>query len=153
MSVKPVPEGYHTATPYLIARGAAEAIEFCRKAFGARELMRFADPAGKIGHAEIQIGDSRIMIADEYPEMGFRGPQTLGGSTVLILLYVKDVDECFARAIAAGGRELRPVADQPYGDRAGTLSDPSGHVWTIATHVEDVSHEEIVRRFEASSKG
>ena len=153
MAVKAVPEGYHTATPYLIVKGASEAIEFCGKAFGAKELMRFADTDGKVGHAEMQIGNSRIMIADEYPEMGFRGPKTLGGSSVLILLYVEDVDECFARAIAAGGKVLKPVADQPYGDRAGTLSDPFGHLWSIATHIEDLSQEEIERRFEASSKG
>lgn len=152
MAVKPVPEGYHTATPYLIVKGAAEAIEFYQKAFGARELMRFADPAGKIGHAEIKIGNSPIMLADEFPEMGFRGPQSLGGSTVGILLYVEDVDRWFNRAIAAGGKALRPVKDQFYGDRSGTLTDPFGHVWTLATHKEDVAPEEMHRRFKASAK-
>ena len=153
MAVSAVPRGYHTVTPYLIAKGAAEAIEFYKKAFSAKELMRFPDKDGKIGHAEVQIGDSPIMIADEYPEMGFRGPLTLGGSTVGILIYVEKVDECFARAVAAGGKVLRPIVDQLYGDRSGTLTDPFGHVWTIATHIEDVSPEEIGRRFEASTKG
>ena len=152
MAVKPVPEGYHTVTPYLIVKGAAEAIEFYQKAFGAQELMRFADPAGKVGHAEIKIGNSPIMLADEFPEMGFRGPQSLGGSTVGIVLYVEDVDRWFDRAIAAGGKALRPVKDQFYGDRSGTLTDPFGHVWTVATHKEDVAPEEMHRRFKATAK-
>ncbi len=152
MTVKPVPEGYHTVTPYLIVKGAAEAIEFYQKAFGAQELMRFADPAGKVGHAEIKIGNSPIMLADEFPEMGFRGPQSLGGSTVGIVLYVEDVDRWFDRAIAAGGKALRPVKDQFYGDRSGTLTDPFGHVWTVATHKEDVAPEEMHRRFKATAK-
>ena len=150
MTVKPIPDGYHTATPYLIVKGAAGAIEFYKKAFGATELMRLADPSGKVGHAEIKIGNSPIMLADEFPEMGFRGPQSLGGSTVSILLYVEDVDARFSRAIAAGAKVVRPVQDQFYGDRSGTLADPFGHVWTIATHKEDVSPEEIHNRFEAS---
>lgn len=152
MAPKPIPEGYHTATPYLIVKGAAEAIEFYKKAFGARELMRFADPSGKVGHAEIKIGNSPIMLADEYPDMGYRGPQSLGGSAVSILLYVEDVDRLFAQAIAAGGKVDRPVKDQFYGDRSGTLKDPFGHVWTIATHKEDLSPEEMHRRAAASMK-
>jgi len=152
MTVKPIPDGYHTATPYLIVKDATRAIEFYKKAFGATELMRLADPSGKIGHAEIQIGDSPIMLADEFPEMGFRGPQSLGGSPVGILLYVEDVDSRFGKAIAAGATQIKPLKDQFYGDRSGTLVDPFGHVWTIATHKEDVSEQEIARRFAAAMK-
>jgi len=150
MAVKPVPEGYHTATPYLIVKGAARAIDFYKQAFGAKELVRMADPSGNIGHAEIQIGDSPIMLADEHPQMGFRSPESLGGSAVGILLYVPDVDALARQAVAAGAKELRPVKDQFYGDRSGTFADPFGHVWTIATHKEDVSGEEMKRRMEAS---
>ncbi len=146
MAPRPIPEGYHTATPYLIVKGAAEALEYYKKAFGARETMRFAAPGGKIGHAEIRIGDSAIMLADEHPDMGYRGPQSIGGTPVSILLYVEDVDRWFERAIAAGGKVMRPVAEQFYGDRTGTLTDPFGHVWSISTHVEDVSPEEMHRR-------
>ncbi len=146
MAVKPVPDGYHTVTPYLIVSGAAQAIDFYTRAFGATELMRMPDAKGRIGHAEIRIGDSVIMLADEHPEMGYRGPRARGGSSVSILLYVPDVDAMFERAIKAGGRSQRPVADQFYGDRMGTLEDPFGHVWTVGTHVEDVSDEEIKRR-------
>jgi PhnB protein len=152
MAPKPIPEGYHTATPYLIVKGAAEAIEFYKKAFGARELIRFADPSGKVGHAEIKIGNSPIMLADEHPEVGALSPKSLGGTAVSILLYVEDVDRLFAQAIAAGGKVDRPVRDQFYGDRSGTLKDPFGHVWTIATHKEDVSLEEMRRRMAASAK-
>src|SRR2546425_10477472 len=151
MAPRPIPEGHHTATPYLIVKGAAEALEFYKKAFGARETMRFATPGGQIGHAEIRIGDSIIMLADEYPDMGYRSPQSLGGSPVSILLYVEDVDRWFERAVAAGGKVTRPVADQFYGDRTGTLIDPFGHVWSIATHVEDVSIEEMQRRAKAQT--
>ena len=147
MAVKPIPEGYHSITPYLIVNGAADALDFYKQAFGAQELFRMADPAsGKIGHAEIKIGDSPIMLADEFPEMGFRGPQTLGGSSVTILLYVEDVDEVFNRAIAAGGTLLKPLKDEFYGDRSGTLTDPFGHIWTVATHKEDVAPEEMEER-------
>jgi len=149
MAPRPIPEGYHTATPYLIIKGAAAALDYYKKAFGARETMRFDAPGGKIGHAEIKIGDSTIMLADEHPDMGYRGPQSLGGSPVSILLYVEDVDRWFKRAVAAGGKVTRPVADQFYGDRTGTLVDPFGHVWSIATHVEDVSPEEMNRRAQA----
>jgi PhnB protein len=146
MAVKVIPDGYHSVTPYLIISGATEAIEFYKKAFGATELMRIDAPGGKIGHAEIKIGDSPIMLADEFPEMGYKSPTTLGGSPASIMIYVEDCDTVFNRAIAAGGKEQRPVKDQFYGDRSGTLEDPFGHVWHVATHKEDVSAEEMERR-------
>jgi PhnB protein len=149
MAVKSVPDGYHTITPYLIINGAAQAIEFYKRAFGAAETVRMPDPKGRIAHAEIKIGDSMIMLADEHHEMGHRGPRTLGGTSVSILLYVPDVDSVFDRAIKAGAKSQRPVADQFYGDRMGTLEDPFGHVWTIGTHIEDVSAEEMKRRMAA----
>ena len=151
--VKAIPDGYHTATPYLIIKGAASAIEFYKKAFGATELMRMAQPNGHIGHAEIKIGDSPIMLADEYPEMGYRSPQSLGGSPVSILLYVENVDAVFDHAVAAGGKVTMAVKDQFYGDRSGTLSDPFGHVWTIATRKEDLAPEEIQNRAAAAMSG
>ncbi len=131
---KPIPEGYHTVTPYLIVKGAARALEFYKKAFNATELYRLEGPGGTIGHAEIQIGNSRLMLADEFPEMGARSPETVGGSPVGLCLYVESVDALFKQAIAAGGKEERPVRDQFYGDRSGSLRDPFGHQWTIATH-------------------
>ena len=152
MATTPVPEGYRTATPYLIIRGAAEAIEFYKRAFGAIEVLRMADPQGRVRHAEIRIGDSMIMLADEHPSFGYRGPRSLGGSSVSILLYLEDVDAVFERAVKAGARLLRPVTDQFYGDRAGTLEDPFGHVWTVATHVEDVAPEEMRRRAEVAMR-
>jgi len=152
MATKPIPEGYRTVTPYLIIKGAAEAIEFYKRAFGAKELLRMADPHGRVGHAEIKIGDSVIMLADEHPAMGYRGPRSLGGSSVSILLYLEDVDAVFERALEAGAKAQRPVANQFYGDRTGTLEDPFGHVWTVATHVEDVPPEEMRRRAEAAMK-
>jgi PhnB protein len=152
MATKAVPEGYRTATPYLIVKGAAEAIDFYKRAFGATEMLRMADPQGRVGHAEIKIGDSVIMLADEHPAMGYRGPRSLGGSSVSILLYVEDVDKVFERAVKAGANGQRPVMNQFYGDRSGTLEDPFGHVWTVATHVEDVPAEEMKRRAEAAMK-
>ena len=149
MAVKSIPEGYHSLTPYLIINGASDAIEFYKKAFGAVELMRMPAPGDKIGHAEIKIGDSPIMLADEFPEMGYKSPTTLGGSPVSLMIYVEDVDTVFKQAIAAGGKEQRPVKDQFYGDRSGTLEDPFGHVWHVATHKEDVSAEEMERRASA----
>jgi PhnB protein len=146
MPVNPIPDGYHTATPYLIVKGAAEALEFYKKAFGAEELMRCPMPDGRLGHAEIQIGNSRIMLADEFPEMGAKGPLELGGCPIGICLYVLDSDGAFNRAVSAGAKSLRPVQDQFYGDRSGTLTDPFGHQWTISTHKEDVSPEEMERR-------
>jgi PhnB protein len=150
--VKPIPQGYHTATPYLIVNDGARAIEFYKKAFGATELFRMAGPDGKIGHAEIKIGDSPIMLADEVPAMGHRSPHSLGGSPVSILLYVEDVDAVFEQAVAAGAKVARPVADQFYGDRTGGVTDPFGHAWHIATHKEDVSSEELQRRAAAAGR-
>ncbi|MBV8910369.1 MAG: VOC family protein [Gammaproteobacteria bacterium] len=149
---KAIPDGYATATPYLIVKGAGEAIEFYKRAFGATEILRMADPQGRVGHAEIKIGNSVIMLADEHPSMGYRGPRSLGGSSVNILLYLEDVDRVFERAVKTGARALRPVANQFYGDRSGTLEDPFGHVWTVATHVEDVPPEEMKRRAEAAMR-
>jgi PhnB protein len=151
MSRQPVPSGYHSLTPYLIVRDAASALGFYREALGAVERLCLKGPSGKVTHAEVQVGDSIFMLADEYPEMGFVGPQTYGGSPVSLLLYVEDVDARFAQAVASGARELRPVRDQFYGDRTGMLQDPFGHVWTIATHLEDLSPEEIDRRHAAET--
>src|SRR5262245_32410076 len=152
MAVKPIPDGYHSVTPYIIVQGAARAIEFYKRAFGATEVMRLADPSGKVGHAEIKIGDSTVMLADEHPEMNIRGPKSLGGAATILLIYGPDVEARFSQAVAAGAKVVRPVKDQFYGDRSGTLEDPFGHLWTIATHKEDVSNEEVVRRFEAAMK-
>jgi PhnB protein len=153
MPVKPIPEGYHSITPYLIIRGAAEAIEFYKKSFGATELFRFPGPDGKIGHAEIRIGNSPIMIADEFADMGYNGPQSLGGSPVSIMLYVDDVDAVFKRAVEAGATVKEALQDKFYGDRMGTLTDPFGHRWHVATHKEDVSMEEMQRRAKAAGHG
>jgi PhnB protein len=152
MAVKAVPDGYSTVTPYLIVRGAARAIEFYKAAFGAAELFRMELPGGKLGHAEIQLGNARVMLADEFPERGIQGPETLGGAGVHLLLYVDDVDSRFQQAVSAGATVTRPLANQFYGDRSGTIADPFGHVWTIATHVEDVSPEEMEKRSEAFMK-
>lgn len=144
--VKAVPEGYHTATPYLTIRNAAQALDFYKRAFGATEVMRMADSNGKVGHAEIRIGDSAIMLSDEFPDMDARSPQMIGGSPVMIHLYVEDVDALVKRAVEAGATLQRPVENQFYGDRAGKLADPFGHIWWIATHVEDVPPQEIEKR-------
>ena len=149
MAVRPVPEGYSSVTPYLIARSAAQAIDFYKSVFDARELMRFEGPDGSVAHAELQIGDSRIMLSDESPQMGFRSPQSLGGSGTGLMLYVDDVDATFERALTAGAKSHQAVKNQFYGDRSGTLIDPFGHVWTIATHVEDVAEDEMQRRMQA----
>jgi PhnB protein len=147
MATKSIPEGYHSVTPYLIIKGAAGAIDFYKRVFGATEVMRMPDPSGgRIGHAEIKIGDSHIMLADEYPEMGHRSPQTLGGAGVSLMIYLDGVDEVFKRALAAGAKEMQPLKNQFYGDRSGTVQDPYGHVWTIATHIEDVPPDEMERR-------
>ncbi len=153
MAVKPIPDGYHAVTPYLIVKGGAAAIEFYKKAFGATERMRMAQPDGRIGHAEIQVGDSCVMLADEHPEMGFVGPQTVGGTGVTLHLYVEDVDKVAKQAVAAGAKEMRAVQDQFYGDRSGTFQDPFGHVWNIATHKEDLTMEEVQKRAAAAGMG
>ena len=153
MAVKPIPEGYHSVTPYLIIRGAAEAIEFYKKAFGAVELFRFPSPDGKVGHAEIKIGDSPVMLADEYPDMGYKGPQSIGGSPVSLMIYVEDVDTIFNQAVTAGATVKEALQDKFYGDRLGTVIDPFGHIWHLSTHKEDVSLEEMERRAKAAHGG
>jgi len=150
--VQPIPAGYSTVTPYLSVRGAAQAIEFYKKAFGAKEIMRMPGPEGKLGHAEIRIGDSRVMLSDEYEAMAFLSPQSRGGTTVHIHLYVRDVDATVARAMAAGAKVVRPVQDQFYGDRTGSIEDPFGHMWHVATHKEDLSKAEMKRRAERAAK-
>jgi PhnB protein len=146
MTVKPIPEGYAALTPYLVMKNASAAIEFYKNVFGATERMRMAAPGDKIGHAELQLGDSVLMLADEFPDMGFLGPESIGGSPVSLMFYVEDVDSVWAKALAAGATEIKALATQFYGDRNGTLRDPFGHVWTIGTHVEDVTPEETQRR-------
>jgi PhnB protein len=148
--VKPIPEGYHTITPYLSVNGAAAAIDFYKKAFGAQELFRMPAPEGKIGHAELQIGDSRVMLADEFAEMGFLSPKSIGGTAVMMHLYVEDVDATFPRAVAAGATVTKPVKDEFYGDRGGQVEDPFGHRWYVSTHKEDLTMEEIDKRREAT---
>ena len=150
--VQPIPAGYGAVTPYLSVRGAAKAIEFYKQAFGAKEIMRMPGPDGKLGHAEIRIGDSRVMLSDEYEAMAFLGPQSRGGTTVHIHLYVKDVDATVARATAAGAKVVRPVQDQFYGDRTGSIEDPFGHLWHVATHKEDLSKAEMKQRAEKMAK-
>jgi len=149
MAAKPIPDGYQSVIPYLIVSGAGKALDYYQKAFGAKERMRLPMPDGRIGHAEIEIGDCVVMLADEFPQMGAKSPQTIGGTPVGICIYVADVDTIFKQAIAAGGKEEKPLQNQFYGDRSGTLIDPFGHKWTIATHIEDVSPEEISRRMAA----
>lgn len=146
MAVKPIPEGYHAVTPYLIVRGGSAAIEYYTRAFGAVELFRFPAPDGKVGHAEIKIGDSILMLADEHPQMGYNGPQTIGGSPVSLMIYVEDVDTVFDRAVEAGATVKEKLQDKFYGDRTGTVIDPFGHIWHLATHKEDLSVEEMERR-------
>ncbi len=142
----PAPKGYHAVTPYLSVKGAADAIAFYKKAFGAKEIMRMPGPGGTIGHAEIEIGGSRIMLADEYPEMNFLSPRSFGGASVHIHLYVQSADAVAKKATAAGAKLLRPVADQFYGDRSGSLEDPFGHVWHVPTHVRDIPPRELKKR-------
>jgi PhnB protein len=147
--VKPIPEGYPRVTPYLIVDGAAAAIDFYTEVLGATERMRMPGPGGKIGHAEIELGGSMIMLADEHPEMDAVGPKTVGGTPVTLHTYVEDVDDTFKRAIDAGAKELRGVEDKFYGDRSGYFEDPFGHKWSVASHVEDVSEEEMEKRMAA----
>jgi PhnB protein len=147
MAVSHIPEGYHSVTPYLMVDGAEAAIRFYGEAFGATEVLRMPiGETGRLAHAEIRIGDSHVMLADEVPDMGFLGPLKRGGATGSLMIYVADVDAVFARALSAGAREERPVTDQFWGDRMGSLVDPFGHRWSLATHVEDVSEEEMGRR-------
>lgn len=150
--VKAIPEGYEGATPYLIVKGAADALEFYKKAFGATEIMRIPAPGGTVGHAEIKIGNAIIMLADEFPEMNHRSPQSLGGTPVSMMVYVQDVDAFVKRAVAAGAKALTPVETKFYGDRSGSLEDPFGHQWHFSTHVEDVPPDEMAKRAEAFMK-
>ncbi|MBP3959162.1 VOC family protein [Gemmata sp. G18] len=146
MPVNHVPAGYHTIVPYITVRGAVKALEFYKQAFGATEIMRFDGPGGSVAHAEIEISGSRVMLGDEMPEWGNRGPESLGGTSGGLCVYLPNVDEAVARAVAVGAKVFKPVQDQFYGDRSGTVTDPFGHVWTLATHIEDVSIEEMQRR-------
>jgi PhnB protein len=150
--VKAQPDQYHTVTPYLTVKGGAAAIDFYKKALGATEIFRMAQPDGRLGHAEIKIGDSCIMLSDEFPEMGVVSPATVGNTTAALLVYVDDADKTFATAVSMGATVNKPMADQFYGDRSGTVIDPFGHKWTVATHKEDVSPEEMERRIAALSK-
>ena len=152
MAVKPIPDGYSSVTPYLAVDDAAKAIAFYQKAFNAVELFRMEGPDHRIGHAEIKIGNSHVMLADECPRMEIRSPKTLGGAGISIMIYVDNVDVIYPQAIAAGGVELRPLRDQFYGDRSGTLKDPFGHVWTVSTHIADYSPEELSERAAAAMK-
>ena len=144
--VEPIPEGYPRVTPYLIVDGASAAIEFYSSVLGATERMRMGGPDGNVGHAELEIGNSVVMLADEHPEMNARGPRSIGGTPVSLHVYVEDADRVFERAIEAGAKALRPVEDKFYGDRSGGFEDPFGHEWNVATHVEDVPPEEMERR-------
>lgn len=150
MAVKPVPEGYHTASPYLAVEDAARAIDFYTRAFGAKEVVRMDAPGGTIGHAELEVGDSRIMLSDPFPQSSTRPPKELGGTSSSVFLYVEDVDALVKQAVDAGATVTMEVADQFWGDRFGTITDPFGHVWSIATHVEDVPPEEMAKRAEAA---
>lgn len=146
MSVKAIPDGYHSITPYLVIKGANDALSFYHKALGAEQVLLLSMPDGSVAHAEMKIGDSHFMLSEECGENGFTSPTTLGGAGMSLMIYTQDVDALFAQAIAAGCEELRPVTDQFYGDRAGTLRDPFGHVWTIATHKEDLTENQINER-------
>ena len=150
--VRPIPEGYHAITPYLVVKGAARAIDFYKKVFGAREKFRMDGPGGTVAHAEIEIGDSVVMLADENPQHGALSPSTVGGTPVSIMLYVEDVDRTAETLTKAGAKTLRPVQDMFYGDRSGGFEDPFGHHWHVSTHIEDVSPEEIERRMRTMSK-
>ncbi len=153
MPAKPIPDGYEGATPYLCCKDAANALEFYKTAFGAKELMRMPMPDGKVGHAEIQIGGARIMLADEFPDWGCLSPSSIGGSATSVMIYFEDVDAVVERAVAGGAKVLQPVTDQFYGDRSCKLEDPSGHTWMFATHKEDVDPDELKRRADAMFSG
>ena len=152
MSAKPVPEGYHTVTPYLVVKGAAKAIDFYKRAFNAVEMFRMDGPNGVLMHAEIKIGNSVVMMADEMPEMGAKSPATLGGTPVSLLVYVDNVDAFAAQAVSAGLKTVRPLENQFYGDRMGSYTDPFGHTWHLASHVEDVTPEEMQRRAKETAR-
>ncbi len=147
--VPTIPPGFHALNAYLTVRGAAEAMAFYERAFGAQEIFRLVDDQGRVGHAEVRIGDTILMLAEEHPEFGIFGPRKFGGSPVRLHLYVEDVDAVYARAVAAGARAVSPLANQFYGDRSGRLEDPFGHCWLLASHIEDVSSEEMQRRYAA----
>ena len=151
--VKPIPDGYPRVTPYLSIDGAGDAIEFYKNIFGAEEKVRMDTPDGKVAHAELAIGDSMVMLADTFPDMGGKSPKDLGGSPVTLMVYVEDVDDCYQRALDAGATGERKVEDQFYGDRAGSFVDPFGHVWHVASHIEDVSDEEMAKRAAAAMPG
>jgi len=151
--VNPIPDGYPRVTPYLIVDGAAAAIDFYKSVLGATERMRMAGPDGKLGHAELEIGDSVIMLADEHPEMNARGPKTVGGTPVFLHVYVEDADSVFERAVEAGAEPLQPVEDKFYGDRSGGFEDPFGHHWNVATHVEDIPPDEMSKRAAEAATG
>ncbi len=148
-TVKPIPEGYHSVTPYLFVRTAALAIDFYKSVFGAAEILRMPGPNGRIMHAELKIGNSIVMLADENPQTGIMSPQTIGGSPSSLLVYVENVDAVMQKALESGAKQLHPIKNQFYGDRSGSLLDPFGHMWSVATHVEDVSPEEMKKRMSA----
>ena len=145
-ATSPIPPGFHTATPHLVVNGASDAVEFYQQAFGATEITRMVGAAGKLMYVEIQIGDSRIMLADEFPEMGTKGPKSIGGSPITVHLYVEDVDAAFERAVAAGAEVTMALEDMFWGDRYGTIEDPFGHHWALASRKEDLTHDEILGR-------
>ena len=150
MATKPIPEGYHTVSPYLAVEDARRAIEYYTKAFGAKEVVHMDAPDGKVGHAELEIGDSRVMLSDPFPQASTRSPKELGGTSVSVFMYVEDVDALVKQAVDAGATVTMEVADQFWGDRFGTITDPFGHVWNVATHVEDVPPEEVAERAKAA---
>ncbi|WP_369142547.1 VOC family protein [Streptomyces sp. R44] len=152
MTVQPIPEGYPRVTPYLCVDGAAAAIDFYVSVLGATERMRMPAPDGRIGHAELELGNSLIMLADEFPEMNFRSPKAVGGTPITLHVYVQDVDAVFAEALSRGAKELSPVKNEFYGDRTGQLEDPFGHRWNVSTHVEDVPPEEMEKRAEEAMR-
>lgn len=152
-SVQPKPEGYSNVTAYLIVNDAQKAIDYYGRVFGAEEIFRLQTEDGAIGHAEIQIGDAKVMLADEVPEMNIKSPATIGGSSVGLLIYVENADTVFEKALSEGAVEFKPMCDQFYGDRAGTFDDPFGHRWTVASRLENISHDEVKKRFEDMMSG